>query len=91
MLVVLFSATPREDLDVGAYRHTSARMRELAAAIPGFISCNTYTADSGEGSPWSALSQGCRCLRKRRLAGRDHAVLRSARSLSRAPEAGHPR
>lgn len=49
MIVVLFSTKPREDLDVGAYQHTSARMRDLAAAMPGFISYNTYTADSGEG------------------------------------------
>ena len=49
MIVVLFSTTPREDLDVEAYRRTSAVMRELVAAMPGFISYNTYTADSGEG------------------------------------------
>lgn len=49
MIVVLFSTTPREDLDVEAYRYASVRMRELVAAMPGFISYNTYTADSGEG------------------------------------------
>ena len=49
MIVVLFSTTPREDLDVEAYRYASARMRELVAAMPGFISYNTYAADSGEG------------------------------------------
>jgi heme-degrading monooxygenase HmoA len=52
MIVVLFSTTPRDDLDVETYRHTSARMRELVAAIPGFISYNTYSADSGE---WIAV------------------------------------
>jgi heme-degrading monooxygenase HmoA len=49
MIVVLFSTAPYEDLDAEAYRRTSARMRELVAAVPGFISYNTYTADSGEG------------------------------------------
>jgi heme-degrading monooxygenase HmoA len=49
MIVVLFSTAPYEDLDAEAYRRTSARMRELVATVPGFISYNTYTADSGEG------------------------------------------
>jgi heme-degrading monooxygenase HmoA len=49
MIVVLFATTPRADLDVETYQRTSARMRELVAAMPGFISYNTYTADNGEG------------------------------------------
>ena len=50
MIVVLFSTTPREGIDVEAYRRTSAMMRELVAAMPGFISYTTFTADSGEGT-----------------------------------------
>jgi heme-degrading monooxygenase HmoA len=50
MIVVLFSTTPREGCDVEAYRRTSAVMRKLVAAMPGFISYTTFTADSGEGT-----------------------------------------
>jgi heme-degrading monooxygenase HmoA len=48
MIVVLFSTTPRGDADLEDYRHASARMRELVATIPGFISYNSYRADDGE-------------------------------------------
>ena len=48
MIVVLFSATPRGDLDLEDYRRASARMRELVATVPGFISYNSYRADDGE-------------------------------------------
>lgn len=49
MIVVLFSTTAREDVDVEDYRRTSARMRELVATIPGFISYNVYQGENGEG------------------------------------------
>lgn len=48
MIVVLFSATPRADLDRQDYQRASARMRELVATVPGFISYNTYRAEDGE-------------------------------------------
>ena len=38
MIVVLFSTTARGDLDLEDYRRASARMRELVATVPGFIS-----------------------------------------------------
>lgn len=46
--MVLFSTTPRGDVDLDDYRHASARMQELVATIPGFISYNSYRADDGE-------------------------------------------
>ena len=48
MIVVLFSATPRGDLDLEDYQRASARMRELVATVPGFISYNSYRAEDGE-------------------------------------------
>src|SRR5579864_6325927 len=48
MIVVLFSTTARGDLDLEDYRRASARMRELVATVPGFISYNTYRAEDGE-------------------------------------------
>jgi hypothetical protein len=41
MVVVLFSITGRDDIDVEEHSRTSARMRALVAEIPGFISYNT--------------------------------------------------
>jgi heme-degrading monooxygenase HmoA len=49
MIVVLFSTTDRDDVDVDDYRRTSARMRELVATIPGFVSYNAYQGENGEG------------------------------------------
>lgn len=49
MIVVLFSTTPRADLDLEDYQRASARMRELVTTVPGFISYNTYRAEDGEG------------------------------------------
>jgi len=48
MIVVLFSTTARGDLDLEDYRRASARMRELVATVPGFISYNSYRAEDGE-------------------------------------------
>jgi heme-degrading monooxygenase HmoA len=48
MIVVLFAVTPRGDVNLEDYRQASARMRELVATIPGFISYNSYRADDGE-------------------------------------------
>ena len=45
--MVLFSTTPRSDLDVEDYQRASARMRELVATVPGFISYNSYRAEDG--------------------------------------------
>ena len=48
MLVVLFSTTERDDVDVSEYRRTSARMHELVSQVPGFISYNGYRSDDGQ-------------------------------------------
>lgn len=49
MVVVLFSIQGRDDIDANDYARTSARMREIVAGIPGFISYNTYEGENGEG------------------------------------------
>lgn len=49
MLVVLFSTTERDDVDVSEYRRTSARMRELVSQMPGFVSYNSYWSEEGRG------------------------------------------
>lgn len=49
MVVVLFSTRGRDDVDVDDHSRTSARMRELVAKVPGFISYNTYEDQTGEG------------------------------------------
>lgn len=48
MIVVLFSTTPSDDLDVEDFQRTSARMRELVTTIPGFISYNSYQGQDQE-------------------------------------------
>ena len=49
MIVVLFSGTDRPDVDVDEQGRTSARMQEIVASIPGFISYNYYESESGDG------------------------------------------
>ncbi len=48
MLVVLFSTTERDDMDLSGYRGTSGRMHELVSQVPGFISYNGYQSDDGQ-------------------------------------------
>lgn len=48
MIVVLFSGVQRPDMDSEEYGRASARMREIVASTPGFISFNTYTSADGE-------------------------------------------
>lgn len=48
MIVVLFSTTVRGEADLEDYRRASARMQELVATVPGFISYNSYRAEDGE-------------------------------------------
>lgn len=48
MIVVLFSEVTRPDIDVEESGRTSARMQEIVASIPGFISYNSYVSDDGE-------------------------------------------
>ncbi|HVQ86975.1 MAG TPA: antibiotic biosynthesis monooxygenase [Actinomycetes bacterium] len=48
VIVVLFSGVDRPDMNVEEYGRASARMRELVASIPGFISFNSYTSEDGE-------------------------------------------
>ena len=49
MVVVLFSTEGRDDVDVEDYSRTSARMHELVAQVPGFISYNSYADEDGNG------------------------------------------
>ena len=48
MIVVLFSSVLRPETDAEEYGRASARMREIVASVPGFISFNTYASDDGE-------------------------------------------
>ena len=48
MIVVLFSGVDRPDMDAEEYGRASARMREIVASTPGFISFNTYSSADGE-------------------------------------------
>jgi hypothetical protein len=41
VIVVLFSEVERPDVDLEEYDRASARMREIVASIPGFVSCNS--------------------------------------------------
>jgi len=47
-MVVLFSGVERPDMDAKEYGRASARMREIVASTPGFISFNTYSSADGE-------------------------------------------
>ena len=46
-VVTVFRNRLRPD-NVEAYRATSARMTELAEAMPGYVDAKTFTADDGE-------------------------------------------
>ena len=48
MIVVVFGGTHRDDIDLEEYGRTSARMQEIVATIPGFISYNTYESDRAD-------------------------------------------
>src|SRR5262245_46833994 len=48
MVLLLFKTQPRADIDQAEYQKAGARMYELAAKQPGFISIKGYTADDGE-------------------------------------------
>ena len=48
MIVVLFSTVDRPDMDEDEYGRTEARMEEIVASIPGFISYNDYTSADGD-------------------------------------------
>ena len=48
MIVVLFSGVDRPDVDEEEYGRTAARMQEIVASVPGFISYNSYVSDAGE-------------------------------------------
>lgn len=65
MHLIVFRNAKRPDLDEAAYGADAARMEELAAAQPGFLSFKSYVASDGEVialSEWSsegaALSWG---------------------------------
>ena len=47
MVIVLFEAKLREDVDQAEHDRTFDRMLELASAMPGFISVNGYSALGG--------------------------------------------
>ncbi len=48
VIVVLFSGVDRPDIDVEEYGRASARMQEIVASMPGFISYNSYVSDEGD-------------------------------------------
>lgn len=48
MFLVVFRNRKRADIDYLAYDADSARMLELAAAQPGYLSFKSYRSDDGE-------------------------------------------
>ncbi|MCW5656575.1 MAG: antibiotic biosynthesis monooxygenase [Burkholderiaceae bacterium] len=48
MIVVVFRSRLRDDLDPGPLEPLGARMAELAATMPGFVSYKDYSAPDGE-------------------------------------------
>ncbi len=48
MIVVIFRSKVRPDADLGAMETMSARMSELASAMPGFVAYKDFTAGDGE-------------------------------------------
>ncbi len=48
MIVVVFRARLRDEVDLSALEPLGERMAELAAAMPGFISYKDYSAPDGE-------------------------------------------
>jgi heme-degrading monooxygenase HmoA len=48
MYLTVFRNRKCPDMDVDAYQADNARMEELAAAMPGFISIKGFVADDGE-------------------------------------------
>jgi heme-degrading monooxygenase HmoA len=48
MIVVLFNAERREEIDLEGYQALAKRMNELVREIPGFISVKKYVAADGE-------------------------------------------
>jgi heme-degrading monooxygenase HmoA len=48
MYLTVFRNRKRPDMDVVAYQADNARMEELAAQQPGFVSIKGFVADDGE-------------------------------------------
>ena len=48
MIIVLFSAERRDDMNLEEYQACNQRMRELVRQMPGFISRKRFVADDGE-------------------------------------------
>ncbi|ANU06497.1 antibiotic biosynthesis monooxygenase family protein [Paraurantiacibacter namhicola] len=48
MYLVVFRNRKRADMDAAAYAADAARMAQLAAAQPGYLSFKSYTAEDGE-------------------------------------------
>ncbi|MFM5924719.1 MAG: antibiotic biosynthesis monooxygenase family protein [Novosphingobium sp.] len=48
MYLTVFRNRKRPDMDLAAYQADNARMEELAAAQPGFLSIKGFVADDGE-------------------------------------------
>jgi heme-degrading monooxygenase HmoA len=48
MYLTVFRNRKRPDMDVAAYQADNARMEELAARQPGFVSIKGFVADDGE-------------------------------------------
>jgi heme-degrading monooxygenase HmoA len=48
MYLTVFRNRKRPDMDLSAYQADNARMEELAASQPGFLSIKGFVADDGE-------------------------------------------
>jgi len=65
MVIIVFRARLRPDVDQQAMAHLGQRMYEIASSMPGFISYKDFAAGDGEGR----LDCGVRVARDtRRLA-----------------------
>lgn len=75
MFLVVFRNRKRADIDAAAYSADAARMEELAAAQPGFVSFKGYTADDGEVIALSEWASADAALAWRRNA--EHAAMQA--------------
>ena len=48
MFLVVFRNRKRADIDAAVYDAEAARMEEMAASQPGYLSFTSYTAEDGE-------------------------------------------
>lgn len=75
MFLVVFRNRKRTGIDAAAYSADAARMEELAAAQPGFVSFKGYTSDDGEVIALSEWASADAALAWRRNA--EHAAMQA--------------